>query len=98
MPFELAEIVAELVQSVLFRGELEGDENGFMDLFGGPASDRTAVMQENLKKPHDPDIGDFNAGIANGADGDGQGDPLHQRKVHMDVQALSLETGEAIRN
>ena len=69
-----------------------------MDLFGGPASDRTAVMQENLKKPDDPHIMDFDAGIANRADGDGQGDPLQQRKVHMDVQALSLETGEAIRN
>ena len=41
---------------------------------------------------------DFDAGIADGADGNGQGDPLEQGKVDMDVEALSLEAGEAIRN
>ena len=41
---------------------------------------------------------DFDAGIADRADGDGQGDPLQQGKVHMDVEALRLEAGEAIRD
>ncbi len=39
---------------------------------------------------------DFDAGITDGADGDGQGDPLQQREVHMDVEALGLEAGEAV--
>ncbi len=41
---------------------------------------------------------DFDARIADRADDDGQGHPLQQGKVHMDVEALSLEASEAIRN
>ncbi len=46
----------------------------------------------------DPGVVDFDAGITDRADGDGQGDALQQREVHVDVEALSLKTGEAIRN
>jgi hypothetical protein len=41
---------------------------------------------------------DFDAGITDRADGNGQGDPLEQGKVDMDVEALSLEAGEAVGN
>ena len=41
---------------------------------------------------------DLDAGIADSADGDGLANPLQKWKVHMDVEALSLETREAIRN
>ncbi len=78
--FELAQVVAELVQSVLLRGELERGEDCFVNLFGGPAADGTAVMQENLQQPDDPQVVDFDAGITDRADGDGQGDPLQQRE------------------
>ena len=47
--FELAQIVAELVQSVGFGGELERGEDGFVNLFGGPAADGIAAVQENLQ-------------------------------------------------
>ncbi|MGA3028540.1 MAG: hypothetical protein ABSF98_27655 [Bryobacteraceae bacterium] len=39
---------------------------------------------------------DFDAGIADRPDGDGQGDPLEQGKIPMDVEALRLETGEVV--
>ena len=32
---------------------------------------------------------DFDARIADRADGDGQGDPLEERKVHVDVEGLA---------
>ena len=41
-------------------------------------------------------IVDLDSGIADRADGDRQGEPLEERKVHVDVEALGLETGEAI--
>jgi hypothetical protein len=41
---------------------------------------------------------DFDAGIADSAGGNGQGNPLEEWKVDRDVEALSLETGEAIRD
>jgi hypothetical protein len=37
MAFQLAQVVAELVQSVSLRREPKGLENGLVDLLGGPA-------------------------------------------------------------
>ncbi len=39
---------------------------------------------------------DFDAGIADRADGDGESDPLKQGKVHVHVEALRLKVGEAV--
>jgi hypothetical protein len=61
--FEFAQIVAELVESVLFRGELKGGENCLVNLFCGPAADGTAVVQEDFEKPDDPRVVDFDARI-----------------------------------
>jgi len=69
-----------------------------VNLFGRPAADSTAVMQKNLQKPDDPGIMDFDAGITSGTNVDGQRDPLQQGKVHMYIQALRLEAGEAVRD
>src|SRR3954451_15416727 len=96
--FKFAQIVAELVESVLFRGELEGGENRLVNLLCSPAADGTAVMQEDLEKPDDPRVVDFDAGITDGGDIDGQSDPLQERKVHVDIEALRLEFREAVRD
>ena len=49
MAFQLAQIVAELVESIGFRGELKSSEDGFMDLSGSPTSDGVAAVQENFQ-------------------------------------------------
>ena len=98
MPFQLAQIVAELVEPVGFRGELERGDDCVVKLVRGPASDGAAVMQENLQQPDDPGVMDFDAGITNRAGGNGQSDLLQQGKVHMHIQALRLEAGETIRD
>ena len=69
-----------------------------MNLLGGPAADIAAAVQENFQQADDPRLVDFDAGIADRADGDGQGDSLQQRKVHVDVEPLGLEAGEAVRD
>ena len=76
VPFELAQIVAELVQPVLSGGEMKGSEDGFMDLFGRRAADGVAAMQQDFEQPNNPGVMDFNAWNADGADGSGQGQPL----------------------
>ena len=96
MAFELSQIVTELVESVCFGRKLEGGNDCLVNLFGGPAPDGTAVMQEYLQQPDDPLVMDFDAWITDRADGDGQSDSLKQRKVHMNVEGLGLETGEAV--
>ena len=69
-----------------------------MNLFGSPAADGVATMQENLQQPDDPCIVDFDSRIADRAGQDGQGKPLQQRKIHMDIEGLSLEISEAVRD
>ena len=49
MAFEFAEIVAELVEPVRLRRELEGGEDGGVNLFGSPTADGIAAVQENLQ-------------------------------------------------
>ena len=53
-------------------------------------------MQQDLQQPDDPSLVNLDAGIAHRTDGDGQGKALEQREVHVHVQPLRLEVGEAI--
>ena len=92
---ELAQIVAELVQAVGAVGEVEGGEDGVVDLLGRPAGDLSAAMQEDFKEADDARVVDLDAGIADCADGDRKSEALQQRKVDMDVEPLRLEAGEA---
>jgi len=48
MTFELAEVVAELVESVSFGGKLEGGDRSLVDLLGDPAANAVASMREKL--------------------------------------------------
>jgi hypothetical protein len=43
--FELAQVVAELVEPVGAVGEVEGGRDGVVDLLGGPAADLTTAVQ-----------------------------------------------------
>ena len=91
---EFAQVVAQLVQAVSSLGEMEGGEDGLMDLLGGPTADVSAAVQENLEQADDAHVVDFDAGIADRADGDGQRNALQQREVDVDVEPLGLVAGE----
>ena len=56
--FELAQVVAELVQPVGAVGEVEGGEDGVVDVLGGPATDLTTAVQEDLDPTKWPKIGE----------------------------------------
>ena len=49
MTFQLAEVVAELIQAVGFGGKLERGEYGLVDLLGSPATDGIASMEKDLQ-------------------------------------------------
>ena len=93
--FELAQVVAELVEAISTFGETEGGENGVVDLLGRPAADVRAAMEENLEEADDAWVMDFDSRMADRTDGDRQGHALEKREVDMDVEPLRLETGEA---
>jgi hypothetical protein len=53
VPLVFAQVVAQLVQAVRSLGEMEGGEDGLVDLLGGPTADVRAAVQENLRRrPH----------------------------------------------
>src|SRR5437899_11648252 len=93
--FELAQVVAELVERVGAVGGVEGGEDGVVDLLGGPAADLTTAVQEDFEEADDTGLVDLDPGIGDGADRDGKAEALQQRQVDVDVKPLSLETGEA---
>src|SRR3984893_16946940 len=66
--FELAQVVAELVEAISTLGETEGGENGVVDLLGRLAADVTAAMQENLHEADDAGVVDLDAGMADRED------------------------------
>src|SRR5205085_10668244 len=67
-------------------------------LFGRPAADAGATMQEDLQQANDPRFMNLDSGVADGADSHRQCQPLQQREIHMDVEPLGLTIGETIRN
>src|ERR1700730_13377942 len=93
--FEFAQVVAELVEAVGAVGEVEGGEDGVVDLLGGPAADLTTAVQEDLEEADDTGVVDLDSGIVDRADGDWKAEALQQREVDVDVEPLRLETGEA---
>jgi len=48
-----SEVVTELVQPVGAVGEVEGGEDGVVDVLGGPATDLTTAVQEDLEEADD---------------------------------------------
>jgi len=76
MPLEFAQVVAQLVRAVSSLGEMEGSEDGLVDLLGGPTADVSAAVQENLEQADDAHIVDFDSRISDRADGDGERDAL----------------------
>src|SRR6266436_1226880 len=93
--FELAQVVAQLVEAVGAVGEVESGEDGVVDVLGGPAANMAAAMEEDFEQADDAGVVDLDPGVAHRADGDGQGEALQQRKVDVDIEPLRLETGEA---
>ena len=85
-----------MVQAVGAVGEMEGGEDGVVDVLGRPAADMTAAMQEDFEEADDARVVDLDAGIAHRADGDRKSKALQQRKVDMDIEPLRLEAGKAI--
>jgi len=73
---EFAQVVAQLVQAVNFVGEMEGGDDGLMDLLGGPTADMSSAVQKNLEQADDAYVMDFDSRISNRADGDRERDAL----------------------
>src|SRR5208337_727237 len=96
MSLELAQVVAQLVETIGLLREVEGVEDGLMHLPGRPAADLRTAMQEDLEQADDARLVDLEAGITHRADRDRMGEALQQREIDMHVEPLGLQAGEAI--
>ena len=85
-----------MVQRLAVGGEAELGQDGFVDLCRAPSGDPRTGVQEHLHKADHPGVVDFDAGIVDASGANRQGQPLQQREIDMDVQALGLEGGEAV--
>src|SRR5260370_14657041 len=95
MALELAQVVAQLIQAIGAIAEMEGCEDGVVDLLGRPAADVSAAMQQDFEQADDARLVDFDAGITHRADRDRQRDTRQQREVDVHVEPLRLTAGEA---
>ena len=75
-----------MVEAVGAVGEVEAGEDGVVDVLAGPAADLTAAMEQRFEQADDAGVVDLDAGIADRADGDRQGEALQQREVDVDVE------------
>lgn len=80
MALELAQIIAELIESIGGRGKLKAGEHGLVDLLGGCAADGMAAVKQDLQQANDTRVVDFDAGVAHRGLADGQGKSLQQGK------------------
>src|SRR5437660_12864436 len=61
---QLAQVVAQLVEAVGAVGEVEGGEDGVVDLLGRPAADVAAAMEQHFEQADDAQVVDLDPGIA----------------------------------
>lgn len=54
------------------------------------------LLDTYYSQPDHTRVVDFDAGEPDGADGNGQRQPLQQRKIHVHVQPLRLKAGKAV--
>jgi hypothetical protein len=93
--FELAQVVAELVQAVRTVGEVKAGENGTVDLFSsGPAAEMTSAVQEDFEEADDARIVDLDPRISDRADTDRKGETLQQREVDMNIEPLAWKAAK----
>src|SRR6266568_9460649 len=94
----LAQVVAELVQSIAGRSQGVGGEDGLVNLGGTPAGQPSAAVEQNLHQADHARVVNLDTGEASGAQGDRQGQALEEREIDMHVERLGLESGEAVSN
>src|SRR5258705_1140336 len=96
MRLHFAQIIAELIQAVACSRKFKGGQDRVVDSLGRPPADRSAAMQQNLHEPDHARVVDLDARKLRGSHRDGQRESLQKRELDVNVQALRLESDEAV--
>src|SRR5439155_9210376 len=98
MVFQLANVVTELGQGVIVSLEMERLQDGLVNVSGAPAGNLGSRVKQHLHEADHPGVLDLDAGNAGFTRGDGQCKLLEQRVIHVNVEGLGFEGGEAVRD
>ena len=96
MGFELAEVVTKLGEGIVFGGELEGGEDGVMDLSGAPSPELGTAVKQDFHEAEHAGVLDLNAGDFGVSRRDGKSQTLEEGKVDVDIQGLGLELSKMV--
>ena len=96
MRFQLAQVVADLVERVASRIERERGEDGLANVWGAPSADLGAGMKEHLHEPDHAGVLDLDPGDFRAAHDDGQGQSLEEWEIDVNVECFGLEVGEPV--
>ena len=96
MSFELAEVVTELGEGIVFGGELESGKDGLMNLSGAPSAELGPAVEEDFHQAEHGGVVDFDAGDWGVSRRDGKGQTLEEGEVDVGIQGLGLELSKMI--
>ena len=96
MSFELAEVVTELGEGIVLGGELEGGEDGLMDLSGAPSAELGTAVEQDFHQAEHAGVLDLDAGDFGVARRNGKSQTLEEGKVDVDIEGLGLELSQTV--
>ena len=85
MRFELAEVVTELGEGIVLGGELEGGEDGLMDLSRAPSAELGTAVEQDFHKAEHAGVLDLDAGDLGVSRRDGKSQTLEEGEVDVDI-------------
>src|SRR6516165_9045937 len=96
MGFELAEIVTELGEGIVWGGKLEGRKDGLMDLSGAPSAELGTAVEQDFHEAEHAGVLDFDARDFAVSRGNGKSQTLEEGEVDVDIQGLGFELGKMV--
>ncbi len=94
--FHLAQIIAQLVQGVALGVKAIGAQYPWVQLVCPPGGDAGAGMNHELHESDQASVVKLDARDTGATADHGQSNALKQCKVHVDIEGLCLEGGEAV--
>jgi hypothetical protein len=85
MGLELVQVITELGPG--FGAELEGGEQGLVDLAGAPSAQLGAAVEQDFHKTEHAGVLDLDAGDFGVTRGDGKSQTLEQREIDVNIRA-----------
>ena len=95
---ELAHVIAQLGQRIRVCGERKGFDDGSVHLGGPPATELRPAVEQDFHQAKHARVVDFDAGRLRMAVDNRFGEAFEHGEVHVHVEEIGFDAGEAIRD